>query len=144
MTYSKQLHSYAHDLVVSYATYDKLDDFYSLIVTDVPDFAQQDFARLILASNDDIANEATGCDNPHFDKKMLPALLALLKDSTEPDNKIEFIEAYRDGVTAYCQNIMQELIDEALCDYNSDLDLPHDKNPTGFRQDVGQPSHSWW
>ena len=109
-----QLQSFAHECVVNYATFNQLDEFYSVEICDLPDFVQHEFAAIIMAQNQDLANEATGPDNKHWESKMLPALVRYLKNSTDKDEAIEFNNTWRDCVTDYVNSRMQELLDEHI------------------------------
>lgn len=123
---SKQLRSFASECVDHYATYDGCDDCYNLDVSDLPDFVQHEFAALIIGSNEAYASEATGPDNKLWDSKMLPALVRYLANSTDKDEGIEFKNIWRDCVTDYLKSSMQELIEDALSDFNSDHGYSHD------------------
>lgn len=117
---TKQLRSFAYNCVITHATFD--GEQYTLSVNDLPDFIQTEFASLIMSSDDDRAHESISSDNELCNKKMLPALIQFLKNSTEQDEIIEFINTWKEGVTSYHKNYMQELIDDALQNYNSDND----------------------
>ena len=112
MNYSKQILEFADHLVFHYAKYNAADGGYSLDISKISDFDRHEFAAIIMASDDGYANEATGCDNPWYDKIMLPALLSYLKNSTDKDAQIEFNKAWLEGVSKYFEDTMQELIDE--------------------------------
>jgi len=114
----KQLRSFAYSCVVSNATFD--GDQYVLNVNDLDDFVRHEFAAAIMAEDNAYASEACGPDNKLWDSKMLPALFTYLKNSTDRDEEIEFNNTWRDCVTNYCHSKMQELIDNALQEYNSD------------------------
>lgn len=123
---NKDLRCFASECVDHYATFDKSDDFYSLDVSELPDFVQHEFAALIIASDDAYASEATGPDNKHWDSKMLPALIRHLANSTDKDETIEFNRIWRDCITDYMSGTMQELIEDALDEYNSENGYTHD------------------
>lgn len=111
MNYTKEVLDFAEHLAFHYAKYD--GDTYNLHICSLPDFEVHKFAATIMASDDAYANEATGCDNPWYEKTMLPALLTYLKNSTDRDEKIEFNKAWLEGVSKYFETSMQELINEA-------------------------------
>lgn len=119
ITMSKNpLKAFAHDCVVDYAKYSSED--YDLSVNDLPDFVQSEFAALIMIQEPDRANESTGADNQSYEKQMLPTLIKFLQDTTDRDEQIEFVNAWKESVTSYHKRYMQELIDEALEDYNQE------------------------
>lgn len=112
MNYTKQVNSFADNLVFQYATYNDLSGCYELFIEDIADFDLHEFAEVIMSSDKMLAAEATSPDNISYEKLMLPALLAYLKDTTDRDNEIEFTKVWREGVTSYFSNIMQELINK--------------------------------
>lgn len=118
MIYSKETIRFAEELVHHYAKWDKYLSCYSLDISDLPDFVQDEFAALIMAEDDSLASEATGPDNKHWENKMLPSLLRYLKKSTDQDEAIEFKNTWRECVTSYFFERMQELIDVELGDFN--------------------------
>lgn len=109
------LKDYAMDIANQYSNYSIEDRCYTLDVrVDLPDFIQQEFASKILSSDAIICGEATGPDNSMYDKEMLPSLLNLLSNPTDKEKEIDFINAWRDGVTNSLMGIMQSMIDDAL------------------------------
>lgn len=109
-----QVQSFAKECVSHYAKYDKLEGFYSLNTDDLPDFVQNEFAAIIMCDDNAWAAEATGPDNKHWETKMLPALTRYLKNSTDKDEAIEFNSIWRECVTDYLNNKMQELLDNSI------------------------------
>lgn len=119
---NQQLRNFAQDCVSHYAKFNSSDGFYSLNIYDLPDFVQHEFAAMIMSDDNALASEATGPDNKHWESKMLPALTRYLKHSTNKDEAIEFKNIWRDCVADYMSNHIQELLDEAIHDYNDDED----------------------
>ena len=122
---NRDLKNFAKECVDHYATYDQGDDFYSLDVSDLPDFVKHEFAALIMLHNEGYASEATGPDNKHWDKKMLPALTRYLANSTDKDESIEFTNTWRDCVADYLTPSIEGLINDALDEFNADLGYTH-------------------
>lgn len=118
MTKVYDLQSFAHKIVCDHACYNDDVEQYDLAVSDLPDFIRHEFAAKIMSFDSDYANEANGADNAAYESTMLPALLKFLKNSTDRDLEIQFTNAWRDGVTSYMADKMQELIDVALVEYN--------------------------
>ncbi len=114
----KQLKNYVRDCVSNYAKFD--GEQYSLSLSDIPDFVQHEFAAHIMGEDEAYASEATSPDNKLWDSKMFPALQSYLKNSTDKDEAFEFNRIWRDCVTSYCHSRMEELIEDALQDYNQD------------------------
>lgn len=113
---NSQVHSFARECVSHYAKFDRMDQFYSLDIHDLPDFVQHEFAAIIMSDDNAWASEATGPDNPHWETKMLPALTRYLKNTTDKDEAIEFNRIWRDCVADYMANKMQELVDDLIPD----------------------------
>lgn len=115
---TKTLRNFALSCIRHYSKYD--DDQYCLDVSDLPDFVQHEFAALIMSSDSACASEATGPDNKLWQSKMLPALITYLNNSTCQDEAIEFRDTWRDCVTHYMTNRMQEFINDELAQYNKE------------------------
>lgn len=114
-----EVRSFARSLIFHHAVYDKFSSCYVLSIHDLSCFDLHELASLIMNS-DDCAPEATGPDNPAYEKTMLPALKRYLSNSTDKDEEIEFTKTWRDGVTSYFHKQMQALVDEECCDYSND------------------------
>jgi hypothetical protein len=104
--------SFTKDIVFHYAKYSRTDGCYLLNVSDLPDFEIHKFAALLMADDESYASESTGSDNDQFKKTLLPSLIRYMKDTTDRDEQIEFVQSWRDGVASYFSPKMQELIDE--------------------------------
>jgi hypothetical protein len=113
---NQQLRSFTKECVKHYAKYDKMDGFYSLNINDLPDFLQHEFASIIMSDDNELASEATGPDNKHWETRMLPALTRYLKNSTDRDEAIEFENTWRDCVSDYMSERMQTLVDDLIPD----------------------------
>jgi len=137
MSYTKQVNSFADNLVFHYAK-QRSSGFYKLDINEISDFELNDFAHIIMSSDEGLASEATGPDNPAYQKAMLPALITYLKDTTDKDNEILFNKIWREGVTSYFYNIMQELIDEHCNDriHNEDSLSGFYNNPSVDRSEM--------
>lgn len=114
-----QITSFAQECVSHYAKYSPIDGMYRLNTTDLPDFVQNEFAGILLADDNAYAAEATGPDNKHWHTKMLPALTRYLKNSTDKDEAIEFNNTWRECVTDYMNQKMQELLNESIIGYKN-------------------------
>lgn len=119
------LKEFVYTCVENYSKFDDYINQYTLNTYDIPDFIHHEFTSLILSLDNSLAHEATGIDNDLYEKRMLPALLKLLGNTTDKDNQIEFISAWQTGVTNYTNSIFQEMLDNALQDYNFDKGLLH-------------------
>jgi hypothetical protein len=131
---NRELRSFAQECVEHYAKFD--GGCYALDVHELPDFVQHEFAALIISHDEALGSEATGPDNKHWDKKMLPALTKYLKNSTDKDEAIEFNNVWRDCVTDYMASQMQEMLDDCMDDFNSDHGYSFDS-----MREYGIPAH---
>lgn len=113
---------YVHQLIYHYAIFDELSNQYVLELNDIPDFDVMRFASILMLENQDYAAEATGCDNKYFERSMLPALITYLYDTTNRDNMYEFSRIWREGVTNYFWNKMQELINDQVSLYKGNYE----------------------
>lgn len=139
---TRQLQNFAYDCVVSYSKLDKFAKQYTIKVSDLPDFTQNEFASLFMSESTTNANEATGSDNGHYCTKMLPALLRYLKNSTSRDEEIEFVRSWKEGVTEYYHNQMQELLTEACYEYNESEGLLCSED-NGYRRESLKEMSIW-
>jgi hypothetical protein len=100
-------------LVSNYAEYNKIDGFYSVDISRLPESELEDFSSLIMQKDKAWACEATGLDNPAYENSMLPALNLYLSNPSK-DNEIEYLNKWRKGVSVYfkqafIENIFMEL-----------------------------------
>jgi hypothetical protein len=109
---NKQIDAFISNLVSTYSCYDSNTDSYIVDVDHIADFDLNKIANLIMSTDDALANEATGCDNPHYYTHMLPALQTFLSNSTSIDHTFDFAKAWQDGITKYFIPIIQELLDK--------------------------------
>ncbi len=120
MTYSKQTLSFAKDLVSYYSKFDKYSQSYALNIDDINDFDVHAFSTFMMIEDEMAGAEATGADNPAYEKTMRPALLKYMKDTTDRYLKTEFTEAWSNGIASYFKKQMQELLNELCVDRTHD------------------------
>jgi len=118
--HNKETIRFANLIVFNYAEFDRIDKRFDLDINDVPDFDLHKLAALIMSEDTSYANEATGCDNPAYEKSMLPALHKFMMNSADRDNEIEFLKAWEEGITSYFMPEMGSILEEALIEYNHD------------------------
>jgi hypothetical protein len=111
MNYSIKPQIFVRNLVLKYAEWDELDERFALDILDLPDFEIDTLVSFLLKEND----EATGCDNPQYEKKMMPALHRYLMNSHDRDAEIRFAQEWKEGIVSYFEKDIQTMIDEA-CD----------------------------
>lgn len=126
MNITKEAKQFANSLVHNYAKFDRSEKTYELNIHEIPDFQLEAFASHLI-QDDELGSDATGANNAQFDKHMMPALRRLLADSTDKDNQIEFVKAWKNGVINYCEDKMVELIEDALQEYTA-----HQKSMRGY------------
>lgn len=137
------LYNFAYNCVVLYSTFDKALKQYTIELSNIPDFVQHEFAALIMSLDDARAHEATGPDNALYEKTMLPALLNYLKNTTDKDEEIEFNRIWREGVTHYQLPYIQELLDDAIAEYNQNENLSYKEDYAVSRGNIRR-DHLWW
>lgn len=119
------IEQHARDLVCDYCEFDNTNNQYDLPLQELPDFILYRFASHILECEPEYAYEAVGPDNPAFLPTMLPKLIRYISNITDKDIEIEFVNAWREGVTSYMHNKMQELLSDALSEYNLEEGLSY-------------------
>lgn len=112
--YSKNTINLADDIVNTYAEYDRYEKGYFLDYNDISEFSLQELAASMMCDNEWSASEATGPDNPAYEKNMLSSLIKFMQNPTDKDEAIEFMNNWKIGVTSYFDKAMQELIDDRL------------------------------
>lgn len=132
---SQEIKRYTTGLITEYGI-SNIDGIYTLSVIDIPDDTLEEFASLIIRNNNEYGYEATGADNSQYEKIMQSALINLLADSSNKDKQSDFVQAYKRGVVNYLENIMQELIDHSLSDYNYSVNDKYDDSHKYFNLPV--------
>lgn len=122
MKLSKRTTEFAYSLVSNHAKFDALSDQYVMDIDMVADFDLAKLASYIYIDNPEFATESTGPDNDMYERHMMPALLVYMKHSTDKDARIEFDHAWIKGTTHYAHNVMNDLLEEMLQNYNHDHD----------------------
>lgn len=135
MTQVNSVNEFVGDLVSQYSKYDRLSECYTLALHDLPDFHVHKLAALLMAEDESYASESTGADNQCYKKTLLPTLINYLKNTTDRDEEIEFVHAWREGVANYFSQRMQELLDER-CNQR----LHNENNDAGFYSHVDRES----
>ena len=108
------------EIVHHYSKYDRLSEQYCLDIDDVPEFDLYELVALLMQECPERACEATGYDNPDYEKKMLPALVAHMKNTNDLDNMYEYLEVWQKGILSYHKEHIKELIENELEVYNAE------------------------
>lgn len=139
MKYSKHIQSLAKDIASHYARFSKADRLYDLQLEDVADFDLHELAAALIQEDPMLASEATGPDNPNYEY-MLESLTQHMSRLSDKDLQAEFAKTWRDGITAYCIDIIAQLVDDAL--YQMNCDLVYHEDPD-YARDT-RPEQSQW
>lgn len=124
-----------------YAKLDSLSEQYVLPLHLIPDFDLHEVTALLMVEEKEMAIEALGPDNKAFDQGMLSSLLSMLNDSTNKDEKTNFVYEWKKGVTTYFIPLIEKLVDERIEHYNQDLG--HTKNAEPNNRYFGE-AHTIW
>ncbi len=122
MRYSKSTTNFAYDIVQSYAAFDKDNHCYEIDIDSIADFDLNKLAAHIYLDNPDFEAESTGADNICYEKHMLPALNLYLRNSTDNDVRKDFAEIWASCTTKHAMNVIRELLNDALIEYNQTHD----------------------
>jgi hypothetical protein len=122
VNHQKNLTNYAYELVQNYSKIEKTDEFYTLAVYDVPVDEREELCRLYLEAKDrDLDLIMEGVRNADFkiDSEYNCALLAMLKNNNQ-ENREHFAHTVISNVLTYCEEGLQEVIDQACAEYDAD------------------------
>lgn len=105
-------------------------DWYSekekgLVVLDIQKIPEHDLnalAALILADDPMLASEASGPDNPEWEKSMESALIRTLQKPRDQYVMEEFHDIWTSGVRHYLMPRMKRMIDDRLEELNEDME----------------------
>lgn len=117
MNYNPQVRRFISSLVGNYAEYSSLDGLYTVNLLKLPESELEEFASIIMQNDKAWASEATGLDNPAYENSMLPALNLYLSKPSK-DNEIEYLKAWREGISVYFKQEFIENIFNELEDFN--------------------------
>jgi hypothetical protein len=123
MNHSKVTIKFVDYLIHHYAKYDTHDNVYSLSIDNIPEHDVHELSSILLSEDSSYASEATGVDNPSYERYMLPALTRYLLNTTDKDNEIEFLHAWKNGLVNYSRNIIEELLEDRLSEFNGDSSI---------------------
>jgi hypothetical protein len=113
MRHSKELLALIDGIIHREARYIPYEGYY-LDYNKLSDSDIEEITAQLMADDEDLANEATGCDNPAYLSKMLPALIRHLKSSCDKDEQIEFMKEWRHGVADYSRKSIESLLEDRL------------------------------
>jgi hypothetical protein len=139
MTHSKETLHLASTIVSHYARFDRLSRCYVLDICDVADFDLHEMCASLMKDNSSLSTEATGFDNPAYETSMLPAMIRWLENTTDKDSRIEFEAAWREGILSYFKDIINDLLENELQDYNSDRGYVAEDQ--GRKRDASLPTY---
>jgi hypothetical protein len=120
---SKQVNLFVNDLIGWFGTSDD-QHVVTLDAYKIPETELNELAALIMSQDDMLASEATGPDNPEWEKAMLPALYRSMNISNtnpSPCFAEEFHDVWTSGVRAYLMPYIEEMINNQLEVLNEDM-----------------------
>lgn len=113
MKRSKQLINLIDGVIERQASYIPNEGYY-LPYQELPDTDIEAITAQLMADDESFACEATGIDNPAYEKHMLPALLRHLKNPCDKDEQIEFMKEWRHGVANYARDTVESILEDRL------------------------------
>jgi len=143
MEHSNNTIIFAYNLVCHYSKYDHISECHTLSISNISDFDLHELSSFLMAENQDYAVEATGPDNPNYEKTMLPALIKYMKNVTDKDEKIEFNNAWKEGITNYFENTMLQLLSEQLDKYNQEYGYIDSDDNSKYTNDISCGESTW-
>lgn len=120
MIYSKKTIRFVDNIILDYSHFDNNDNRYDLSLNKVPDFLLHELCACLMKDEPELGFEATSPNNPHYEQKMLPALITYLSDVTEKDNEIEYLCEWKKGIYKYLSKFIDELIEDRVSEYNQE------------------------
>ena len=109
---------FADSLIINNTHYDKFSGQY--VLGDIEDVDLYKLSSLIMSDDSDVAAEATSPNNPHYQTKMLPALLNYMRNTVDKDNLYSYTKEWSRGTAEYCEPFIQQLLESRLQEYNYD------------------------
>lgn len=115
-----ELSTLMREIVNLYAKFDKSTGSYGLEIHQIPNVAL-DEAVALLMSDEDIAAEATGPDNPEWEKTIQPLMYRSFKNGLiDTDVKTEIADAWTHGIRSYMTRYITPHLDNAITDLNAE------------------------
>lgn len=118
MTITKKTKLFVENLVIHYASITEPGGRYEIYLTDINEHDLHHLSGLLMADKLEMASEATGPDNEAYVISMLPTLITFMKNSDNADHTLDFVEAWKKGITAYFTNTIQEILDDEVQNFN--------------------------
>lgn len=117
-TYSAQLARLMDDIIECNVEFSTSTQLYDMKFESLSEFHTEQLSAQFLADEPHFLSEVTTPEYPEFNQKMMPALINMLKDSTNKEKVYEFVTEWRDGVSKRLITYLRELFDSRLADYN--------------------------
>jgi len=118
VNHQRNLSNYAEELVANFANYKH--EQYFLLLSDLPEYEQNELARLYLESTDRDTSECVHGNDFSIENEYTCALLSMLKDDSQ-ENREKFAEVTRKNIINYYEKFLQELLDESCNDYLNNM-----------------------
>ena len=120
------------EFVSNYAKFDRISGCLDLSLHDIPE-TEFDRAVTLLLRDHDIASEATGPDNPAWEKYMVPAIYRKFRNPNADYVDMEMVEEWTNGIREYLIRYISPALDAALEEEN------HDKKLSNFDICASEP-----
>jgi hypothetical protein len=118
MIYHKDIVRFIDNVISDYAKYDHDAEQDVLDAQDLPDSVRQEFSALILSFNGAEVSDTLGVNNPKFEKYVVPAVIAHLKEPWDKDLRSELLDQLRESIIDYHLDILQQYLQDRLENHN--------------------------
>lgn len=118
LSHEKRLFNFTDELVANYAKF--VNDQYQLPINTLPDFEQNELARLYLEYTDRDLTECVNGNDLSIDNDYTCALLNMLRDDCQ-QNRDALANIMRKNIVAYYANSLQDLLNSSCDDYHNNV-----------------------
>lgn len=116
----KELSKLIKEIVNLYAKFDNQSGQYTLSINKIPEVALDPVVAMLM-SDEDIAAEATGPDNPEWEKTIQPLMYRSFANGLiDNDIKTEIADAWTHGIRSYMTRYITPHLDNALAELNAE------------------------
>lgn len=118
---SRRLVRLMDNIIQDRAKYDPESQRYQLCYDELYSIEQEELTAELFIEEPDYVAEASGPDNDDFESKMAPSLIKLLKNSTNAEARLNFIESWVAGASAYAKAALSDLLQWRLQQFNLEV-----------------------
>lgn len=109
---------FADTLIHNYSKLNHESNLYVLPIEEIPEHEFFELVSVIICENEYASYEATGPDNPEYERTMRPALIKLMKNSYCKETGKDFLDTWIEGITKYLAPTLHDLLDKRLEAFN--------------------------